>query len=142
MWTRSSVWLDANGARTIFRINTGAGLGTTAADLEALSNAGVLEYWESNVTALTPAPVAAAFQSGADRAALVFQCADGTQVTVIIPAPKAAIFMADTETVDPTNADVATFVTSAISAPITNAVGSAVTALVAGQRLPRAANPA
>jgi len=142
MWSRSTVWVDANGYRSIFRLNSTAGLGTLDADLAALSNASVSEFWESAVTASVPAPVAATFQSGADRAALVFTCADGTQTTVIVPAPQLAIFLADGETVDITNAAVATFATNAIALPLTNAAGSAVTALIAGQRLPRARTPA
>lgn len=142
MWSRSTVWVDANGRKTIFRVNSGTGMGGAAAALAALSNAAELEHWESNVSTSVPAPVAAAYQSGQDRAALVFVCADGTTTAIIVPAPALAIFMADGETVDITNVDVVAFVAAAVAAPLTNGSGSAVTGLVSGQRLPRASNPA
>lgn len=141
MDARSIVWLDAAGGKTITRVLSGAGLGAAFAPLEALSNAGVQEWWESAVTAPASPPTNAAFASAADRAALVFVCADNTQTTVIVPAPKLSIFKADGETVDPANVLVVALVTAAIAAPIQNPSGSPVTALVAGQRLPRSRTP-
>lgn len=141
VWARSVVWTDANGYGVITKIVSQSGASSVVGDLQALSNAGVLQYWESSVTNVGDAPLAARFQSGADRAALVFLCADTTNYVVIVPAPKATIFDADQETVDLTNPDVVAFAFAAVTAPLCNSTGSPVTVLLAGTRLPRASSP-
>jgi hypothetical protein len=141
VWARSVVWTDANGYNTITKIVSQSGASSVVGDLQALSNAGVLQYWESPVTNAGLAPTAARFQSGADRAAMTFLCLDATNYVVIVPAPKATIFDGDQETVDLTNADVIAFAVAAVLAPLCNNAGSPVTVLIAGTRLPRASSP-
>lgn len=140
-WATSVIWVDANGFRSITKINTVGGFASFSGALKGLSNADYLTTWES-VTSPNPmpSPVASEYQSGADRAALIFRCVDNTLVTVLVPAPSINIFLADGETVDPTAAAVVTFVANALGA-VTNASGSPAAAFVAGYRLPRSTNP-
>jgi len=137
----STVWVDAYGQQTITRVNSNGGAGAAAAALYALSNAGIVESWEGARTPGSPSPTAAAYQSIVDRAALLFLCADNTIMSTIVPAPQLGIFLADGETVDITNAAVATFATAAIASPLTNNAGSPVTTLVNGYRLPGSKSP-
>lgn len=128
------VWIDANGVTVATNVATTAGMGAALAAMAGLSNAAIQQWWESNVTLPGGSPVTAQFQSGQDRAALTFVTGAGTQVVMVVPAPSAAIFMADLETVDITNPAVVAFVTAAVAAPITDGAGNAVTALVSGTR--------
>lgn len=141
-WATSIVWIDANGQKTITKVNTFAGFGSFSGALKNLSNADFLLTWESITNPNpTPAPVASIYQSTQDRAALIFKCVDNTLVTVIVPAPSLNIFLADGETVDATSLAVATFVVNVVGS-LTNAAGSLMSSYVAGYRLPRSINPA
>lgn len=141
-WSSSTVWIDANGNRTITKINTTGGYTGFLGNLLSLSNAALDRYWESATSInLVPSPVAAAFQSVVDRAAFIYQCADLTLVTVIIPAPKASIFMADGETIDASNGLVVAFNMGVIGS-LTNATGAPAVTFQSGYRLPRSTNPA
>lgn len=141
VYARSIVWVDAYGARTIIKVQSQTGAASAEASLEALSNASVVEFWESVITPGAPAPVALTYQSVVNRAVFAFACADGTLYNVIVPAPSASIFMADGVTVNPADANVVAFVAAAIAAPLCNNAGSPVTAFVNGQLLPYAKQP-
>lgn len=65
------------------------------------------------------------FPSAEDKAVFTFQTAAGAIHRFQVPAPKAAIFQADGQTVDPTNTDVVAFV-AAIIANATNTNGAAI----------------
>lgn len=141
MWTRSVLWVDAQGYVTLTRINTDAGLDATAfAALLACSRADWQQCWESAMDTHTPAPAGGTYSSVGDRAALQFVCADATTVTLLIPAPSLSIFLADGETVDITSAPVVAL-SSAVIGQLVNAGGSLATDVVGGQRLPRARTP-
>lgn len=132
--------MDVNGNVTVTLVRSSAGMGAAFASLVALSIADYQQWWESAVTANgAPAPTTGTRQSVADRATLIFVCADNTQTTVQVPAP-GGIFLADGETVDPANPAVAAFVAAAIGT-IVNASGSPVTAYVTGHLLPKARSP-
>lgn len=141
VWARSTVWVDANGFRSITKLTSVGGASSVVGDLQALSNADTSQYWESAVTTNVPVPVSAPYQSGGQRAALTFICADTTNVVVIVPAPKLTIFQADGITVDLLNVDVILFATAAVAQPLCNPSGSPVTALLSGTLLPGAASP-
>src|SRR5579859_6418678 len=130
--TGSFIWVDANGNKTILRVNSGSTPSTLATLAEGCSNAGILEYWESAITVpATPVPFAAAYQSVVDRAVLLFLCADNTLANLIIPAPSLAVFMSDGETIDITNPNVSVLVTAAIG-DLQNLSGSPAVAFVSG----------
>jgi len=141
MQAMSVVWIDANGFTSIFMVRTAAGATGIMAAAQPCSRADVLQFWEGGVTVNTsPAPVAMPFQSGQDRAVLTFVTGVGTLANLIVPAPDAAIFLADLETVDPSNAQVAALIAAAIGS-LTDSNGNTVTAYQAGIRLRRPQAP-
>jgi biotin carboxyl carrier protein len=129
---QSTVWVDAQGKTTARLTTTSAGAVAVVAAIAALSNAAVQETWEGPLTAVAaPTPTAADKISVRDSAELVYSTAAGSLVKVSIPAPQAAIFMADGETVNP--AAVAAL-TALVLANVVTPAGVAVTAYVAGTR--------
>lgn len=129
---RTTVWIDAQGKTTAHLLTTSAGGGAVEAEIDAQSNAAVLEAWEGTLDATAvPAPVAAPYQSVRDAATLVFSTASGAFIRVTIPAPDVGIFQADGETVDP--ATIGTLIALVIANVVT-ADGAAATAYVAGFR--------
>lgn len=132
MYTKSVIWVGFNGDQTITRINSTATAPATTTAIIGCSHADELAEWEGVYSPNgTPAPTAGDYGGTNSRANLVFACADGTASTLVVVAPKRSIFMADGQTVDPTNADVVVLVAAAIS-ECTNANGSPYTALVIG----------
>jgi hypothetical protein len=129
---RTTVWVDAQGKTTAHLLTTAAGAGAVESEIDAVSNAGVLETWEGVFTVnATPGAIVAPYDSVRDRAVLVFQTASGATARIVVPAPDGAIFMADGETVDPAT------ITALIAAVLADAVttdGTALTAYVAGFR--------
>lgn len=116
--------------------------------IAALSNAAALNGIGITDN-LTQAPqtrgTAASYLSKSFRAELTFVTGQGTLVKIGVPAPKTGIFLADLETVNKAQADVAAFL-AAILAVVSTAVvcdkdGNAVTAYVNGflrkSRVPR-----
>ena len=129
---RSIIWVDASG-------NTRQTLPTADPDNSAImaallnhSNADVINYIESPITRFTPSPAAATYQSVNDYARLLFSASTGEEATVIIPAPKANIFLADSVTVD---SSVITDVISACTGHLVVASGATVSTYLAGIRL-------
>ncbi len=98
-------WIDAYGNRwlqTIDSLDTGGTDGIVTA-IHNLSNA--VPFWRAKGPLLIPggAPVANQWPSLFDRAELqggLNTTAVGTYVKLVIPAPKASLFLADGETVD------------------------------------------
>jgi hypothetical protein len=125
---QSFTWRDAKGntARTSFYVaGANAGAQAVAANnifvtLGPLTNAA----FQSSSGPETAAPIevvyggAATYENVEDKATFTFQTASGAIHRYRIPAPVAAIFLADGETVDPANTAVVAFV----SAVIANAV--------------------
>lgn len=129
---RSVVWVDAGGFTSITKIRTDAGASTIFTDMLACINADWLQGWEGDLnTNGAPAPTAATYEPGIMRAALTFQCSDYSQVVLILPAPKAAIFHADGETVDPTVGVMSTLITDCLG-HLESATGAKATAFVGG----------
>lgn len=79
----------------------------------------------------TPTPVNAQYQSVLDSATLFFQTSAGTTVQITIPAPRASIFLADGETVNP--ASVAGVTTACIGV-LCDTSGNVVTSYLTGVR--------
>lgn len=130
---RTVVWVDASGRTTGTLLTTVAGAAAVQAALEAKSNAAPQAYWEGDLEVTAgPSPVSATFPSTRDGAALVFETASGTLVTVRIPAPVASIFMADGETVD--NSQITSIIAQVIADVVTSD-GVVITQYVAGRRV-------
>lgn len=136
--SRSVIWLDANGKATITRIRTGTGAGGIMTAVLAAVNADYQMWWESAETANgAPAPAVGQYQGNQPMAQLSFLCADATIATLLLPAPKVSIFMADQETIDPTNALVLAIVAAVTAAGgLVSTTGSPATGLVGGKILP------
>ena len=99
---RSVLWVDAGSRATITLIRTSTGGATIQADVQAKSNAGVLNEWNGTLVTTAPSTSAAQYPSVTQQATLVFQCADGTTARIDIPAPVLSIFLSDGVTVDAT----------------------------------------
>lgn len=128
-------WIDVGGrtVQTIFLADT------TGSDLRAKllghSNADVLDWFEGddNFTSV-PSPTFATFPSVFDNARLLFEDGSGNQASITLPAPQAAIFLADGVTVDPSA--IADVITSATTY-LVNSAGNVVTTYIGGVRLAR-----
>lgn len=131
MLAESRVWVDAHGARTITLVRSTAGAAAISAAVAAASEADWMQWWESNVTVQTPAPVGGAYLPVSLRAALTFLCADNTLAQLYIPAPNQTIFLADGQTVDPANLAVVAIIAAALGS-LVSSTGSPATAFVAG----------
>jgi hypothetical protein len=77
---------------------------------------------------------AAEFDTCEDKAVLTFITATGSIHRYQIPAPKVAIFLADKETVDPANSDIAAFTAAVISNQVCSRDSSLITAYIGGIR--------
>jgi len=124
--------VDANGNRTITRINTVAGAGAIQTAILACMTGDFDQWWESAVTANgAPAPAGGQYQGVQQRAALSFICGDATIAVLIVPCPAVSIFLADQQTVDPANLQVIALVAACIGS-LTSSTGSAAVAFIGG----------
>ena len=109
-------------------VRSTAGAAGIQAQLLAVSNADFLNWWEGPVNINgAPAPTAAPNQNVNTQATLVFLCNDGTQVKLALPAPKAAIFLADGVTVNA--ASIAALIAACIGTLVSQSGGVAVSYL-------------
>lgn len=130
---RSILFTDAGGAQGIQLVRSSAGAAAIQTALLAASNGDYLQWWEGAVTSNgAPAPAAAQYLPLRPAADLYYLCADNTQVALRIPSPKAALFLADQETVNPMNGLVVALNAAAIGA-LTNAAGSPAVSFTAGR---------
>jgi len=126
------VWIDANGATTATLLTTSAGASTVQADILAKSTTDALYVWEGALHVNgSPAPPGGTYQSVKDRAVLTFLTAAGGLLTLTIPGPLSSIFLADQETVDPTQ--LVTLIADVI-ANVVDVGGNAVVSYVSGIR--------
>src|SRR5215469_9313708 len=125
-------WIDAGGRtrQTIFLASTTGS--TLRAALLNHSNADVQDWFEGpDNFNLTPTPTNAAYPNVSDAARLIFADGSGNQASITLPAPQAAIFLADLTTVDPSAiADIITAATTYL----VNSAGNIVTTYLAGVR--------
>lgn len=129
----SVLYTDANGFQTIQALRTAFGATTIAADIQSHSNAMQSTTWEGAESAPVGAPTAAQYLPGNVKARLTFQCADLTEVSITIPAPKIGIFYADGKTVDPTK--IAVLIADCL-ANLVSTSNSPATSYISGNLLP------
>ena len=112
-------------AQTTLNITSGWGGGSLVAALQAHSNANnSLTAYSWAVAGLFGAVGAGAHRSVADRALLVFDCANGGTVKFMLWAPTDDVFLGDGETVD---SSAISDIISAVVANCASPSGSAVT---------------
>lgn len=94
----------------------------------------------------TTSPAAAGYGANADfeacedKAVMTFVTSTGALHRYQIPAPKSAIFLADGETVDPANTDVAAYTAGVIANKVSSRDGALITAFIGGTRARRKLN--
>lgn len=79
----------------------------------------------------------AEYETSEDKAVLQFQTSTGAIHKYMVPAPKAAIFLADRETVDSAQADVAALTAAFVTNQVCSRDGALITAFIGGTRLRR-----
>lgn len=131
MLKRSIIWLDAGGRtrQTLPATLTGATL--IQGDLQAISNAAIVEWFEGTDNFISLAPTSALFPDVKDIARLTFTTGPGNLVDLAVPAPISGIFKPDLVTVDPTA--IAVLIGDCIG-NLSTSGGIAVTAFVGGSR--------
>lgn len=129
-------WLDNGGNfyRNKFYVSTGTDGSPVVLDIQSASNAGLQQWSDGLVTFTANSPVDAQYPTFVQIAQLLFVCADGSVVQLIIPAPQDSIFLPDGFRVDATA--LTTLITDVI-AVVTNHLESPVTAYVQGQLVNR-----
>lgn len=137
-WARRTLqWYGTHGRSRLTTLvgdvaSLGSDFDTVMAAFQAVSAAVVTHYWEDEMALYDDAPTTDLYNSVNDACNVYFQDADGNITEVIIPAPNTVIFLADGKTLNVEQANVATFITSAIeqlSVPIS---GQPVTSCVGG----------
>jgi hypothetical protein len=137
----TSTWRDKRGFTSLVRMYYNDASATAfltavpiiTADLAAMTNAGL----QASTGALAVPVVYGAtgqFQDIEDKAVFVFQTTTGSLHRYHVPAPKAAIFAADLETVNLAFATVATFITDML-AQVASRDGEPLTTCIGGMRL-------
>jgi hypothetical protein len=131
----TAIWVDVNGFTTAQMYTTSAGDAAVLTALLAKSHADVLSTWEGALSVNpSPVPTTGDYQTVGDKANLLFSTGAGTLVTVVLPAPKSSIFLADQETVDFTQ--IAAII-AAVIAGVVDGSGNAVTTFIGGTRTVR-----
>jgi len=125
------VWADTGGRTRATLLDGNATLASVQAALQNHSQADILFYIEGPQVGSTPAPAGGVFPSVGDTVRLTFTDASGNMLNVVLPAPSANIFLADSVTVDATMiGDIIT----AVVGTVLSAAGNPATAFVAGLR--------
>lgn len=136
---------DARGETTrvsFFIVAATEALASTAAQvviplLDALTNAA--NQGSRGAYSTSPSPVSygatAQFESSEDKAMVAFTTNTGALHRYQVPAPKAAIFLADLETVNPAQADVAAFTAAVIAQGVSSRDGADITTFIGGIRI-------
>jgi hypothetical protein len=99
---RSLIWIDAQGENVLHIVSGNGSLAGVMSHLQALSNAGVSNWWEAPNNALSPTPGTGIYPTVRVQAVLEFRdSTSGSLARLFIPAPLSTIFLGDRTTVDP-----------------------------------------
>lgn len=104
-YVQTSVWVDTYGDHVMTHIPTQFDQSNVFDQVVASSNAGCIETMRVPFI-VNPylLPLVESHYSLFEQADLVFQCADGTETTLVVPMPADLLFMSDGITVDKTAA--------------------------------------
>lgn len=109
-----------------------APFGNLDAELMSISNAGVFQSTGGTVTNVGAFGSVAPFPSVFDVATITFVDGSGNENTLLVPAPQASIFLADTITVDPSV--LSAILSAALADGYVNSLGNTPTSVIAGVR--------
>lgn len=128
----SNIWIDASGKTRQTIVNTATGEASILSQLEALTNAGLVEWWEASATVPAQVGLSAPYPSVRDFVKLIYETPSGEEASITLVAPISSIFLADGMTVDPSA--VSTLTTACIG-NLQAPSGEVVSAFVAGLRV-------
>lgn len=128
----STLWNDASGGTTIYRVRTSTGVGPINTAIQAASDADWSVCWESAESLNTPSPTAAQYLPVKPDAVLYFLCGDGTLAALRIPSPAISGFLADQETIDASATHIATLITACVG-NLASASGSLAVSFAGGR---------
>lgn len=127
----SNVWIDASGKTRQTILNTATGQSAILAEIESLTNAGLVQSWEATPDNPNEIGVNDTFSSVRDYVKVLFSCADGSEASVTVPAPIAGLFLADGQTLD---ASAVSGLATACIGQLRSASGSLAESLLGGMR--------
>ena len=131
---RTVVYVDVSGKTTAAYLTGVGSLASIQTEILNVSLAAYQSYWEGPLIKNTHiVPTSGTYQSVRDSAILTFITGAGTLVTLRIPAPDSAIFLADQETV---NASAIASLIAACIGNLSDISTNPVTAYVSGTRSP------
>lgn len=137
-WRRRSLfWRDSLGYGFLSHL-CGPPAGTPdlagiMAEFQAVSTANITHYIESDMSVFTDTPTTDLYNSVHDYAVFTFADEDGTQTSVMLPAPALPIFLPDGKTVDSAQANVDAFITQAMLDLVVPSSGKPVVTYLGGQ---------
>lgn len=131
---RHIVWLDAHGNTISTYLWGDTNVGGTMGLLNLMSNAVVTQYWEGQIQLTAGTFTAAPFQTVMDVAELVFSDTNGNRGTVVIPAPKLALFEADGETINNAQGNITNLAANVAAELIVLGSGLPLSILIGGRR--------
>jgi hypothetical protein len=131
----SVVWGDTFGRTTMQILTCFLSCSVLMSTMQTWSNAQIIQYWEGHFnTYILPTPGAGDFPSVKTYADLIFQDDRGSLGHIIVPAPVIGMFLADTETVDQSNSDVAALITAVLALCVCPGSGRSLASYVSGMR--------
>src|SRR5689334_16469639 len=108
-----AVWSDATGRTRLTIVKATTNPCSILNALVGISNGFILYNWDSTIDPAIGGPAVAAQYQGVDQwVQFIFTTGSTSQLRVSLPAPQAAIFQADLQTVDLTNAGVLALATA------------------------------
>lgn len=128
----ANIWIDASGKTRLTIISTATGAAPILAELEAFTNAGLVEWWEGVPTVPGQAGLNNTYPSVRDYVRLQFTTASEEIATLTLVAPVDSIFLPDHYTVD--SSAIGSLITACIG-NLQAASGEVVTAFLGGERL-------
>ena len=130
---RSTIWVDFQGNTQQTIMSTNSGGAGIEADMLAASQAARLRMWEGTDGGATGTSHNAIYVSVSDYAWIQWLCADNSVVSLSIPAPRQAIFQADGESVNTSQALIVTL-NAAVVGTLLGASGSPAASILGGRR--------
>lgn len=129
-------WLDVDARflRAANYVATSAAVAAFLAAIQSASNAGLAISTQGPAAFPAGAPTDAQYPSSLDTAVCNFAVSPSGTVILTIPAPKAAVFLADNETVDPADP---TGVLAAAAAALGDVLGNPISGFRSGVRAQR-----